>query len=107
MLNKARRGELQVRLPVGLVYGPQDQVILDPDHQVQQSLRLFFRTFRRAGTVQGTVKELRRQGFLFPRRMHHGPCQGELLWGSLTCSRAVYLLHNPRYAGAYVYGRRT
>ncbi len=107
MLNKASRGELRLRLPIGLVYGPQDQVMLDPDGQVQQSLRLFFGTFRRLGTVQATVKAFDRQALTFPRRMHHGPRKGELLWGKLTRSRAVYILHNPRYAGAYVYGRRT
>jgi len=107
MLNKARRGELHMRLPIGLVYSPQGQVLLDPDRQVQQSLHLFFRTFRRMGTVQATVKAFDSQGFQFPRRMHHGPCQGEVLWGALTRSRAVDILHNPRYAGAYVYGRRT
>ncbi|MCP5038531.1 MAG: recombinase family protein, partial [Rhodobacteraceae bacterium] len=107
MLNKASRGELRLRLPTGLVYGPQDQVMLDPDSQVQQSLRLFFRTYRRLGTVQATVRAFGSQGLKFPRRMHHGPRKGELLWGVLSRGRAVDVLHNPRYAGAYAYGRRT
>ena len=47
ILNKARRGELRTPLPVGLVYNSKDQVELDPDQQVQKSLRLFFETFRR------------------------------------------------------------
>src|SRR5438477_6687306 len=38
LLAKARRGELRVPLPVGLVYDAQGQVVLDPDQQVQQSL---------------------------------------------------------------------
>ena len=42
ILNKARRGELRTPLPVGLVYNSKDQVELDPDQQVQKSLRLFF-----------------------------------------------------------------
>jgi DNA invertase Pin-like site-specific DNA recombinase len=107
MLNKASRGELRLRLPTGLVYGPQDQVMLDPDSQVQQSLRLFFRTYRRLGTVQAAVRAFGSQGLKFPRRMHHGPRKGELLWGVLSRGRAVDVLHNPRYAGAYAYGRRT
>ena len=41
-LNAARRGELKVQLPVGLVYDPLGQVVLDPDAQVQHSLRLLF-----------------------------------------------------------------
>jgi len=40
LINKARRGELRYILPVGLVYGSEDQVVLDPDQQVQQAVRL-------------------------------------------------------------------
>src|SRR5438105_10325905 len=39
VLAKARRGELRVPLPVGFVYDAQWQVVLDPDQQVQQSIR--------------------------------------------------------------------
>lgn len=38
MMNKARRGELQSRLPVGLVYDEAGRVKLDPDSQVQECL---------------------------------------------------------------------
>jgi hypothetical protein len=37
ILNKARRGELQCPLPVGLVYNAAGRPILDPDKQVQDS----------------------------------------------------------------------
>ena len=40
ILNKARRGELKVPLPVGFVYGPNDKMILDPDQQIRQALNL-------------------------------------------------------------------
>jgi DNA invertase Pin-like site-specific DNA recombinase len=54
VLNKAKRGELKNPLPVGLVYGDDDKVMLDPDAQVQQTVRLFFQTFRqRSPTVRG------------------------------------------------------
>lgn len=56
----------------------------------------------RARLIGGLLNKARR-GEL---RMHHGPCKGELFWGPLTLSRANYILHNPRYAGAYVYRRR-
>lgn len=49
LLNAARRGELKVALPVGLVYDPLGHVVLDPDEQVQHSLRLVFDTFTGAG----------------------------------------------------------
>src|SRR6266496_1287530 len=103
--NKARRGELEIRPPVGLVYNSERVLILDPDKQVQQSLRLLFETFRQSGSALATVKAFRRQGLLFPRRLHSGPAKGELLWDHLEHSRALHLLHNPRYAGAFFFGR--
>jgi len=105
ILNKARRGELECPLPVGLVYGADGRVVLDPDRQVQSSLRLLFDTFRRVGSAFGTVRSFRAQGLLFPRRLRSGARRGELLWAPLGLSRVLQVLHNPRYAGAFVYGR--
>src|SRR5207302_9352316 len=51
ILNKARRGELQSSLPVGFLYSPTNQPVLDPDQQVQESLRFFFDTFHRMGSA--------------------------------------------------------
>src|ERR1017187_6965153 len=42
LLNKVRRGELALPLPIGLLYDADSRVILDPDQQVQQSIRLLF-----------------------------------------------------------------
>jgi DNA invertase Pin-like site-specific DNA recombinase len=105
LINKARRGELQCSLPVGLVYNLAKQPVLDPDVQVQQSLRCFFETFHRTGSAMRTVKAFRKQGLLFPRRLKQGPHKGDLLWMELSHSRALQTLHNPRYAGAFAYGR--
>jgi DNA invertase Pin-like site-specific DNA recombinase len=102
---KARRGELQIRLPVGLVYDAAGRVQLDPDRQVQGSVRLLFATFRRTGSAGAMVKAFREQGHRFPSRPPHGPRMGELVWQELTYSRALDVLHNPRYAGAYALGR--
>lgn len=104
--NKARRGELKAPLPVGLVYDPQDRVVLDPDVQVQQALRTFFETYERTGSAIATVKFFRRESLLFPRRLRRGLDKGRLVWGPLVHSRALQILHNPRYAGAFVFGRR-
>jgi DNA invertase Pin-like site-specific DNA recombinase len=105
ILNKARRGELQCPLPVGLVYDPEGQPILDPDKQVQESMHFFFDTFRRTGSACAVVKAFRQKKLLFPRRLRTGPNKGELVWAELMHSRALDILHNPRYAGAFVYGR--
>jgi len=104
--NKARRGELRFRLPVGFVYDAQGKVVLDPDEQVRRSVRLLFATFRRVGSAFGTVRAFGDQGLVFPTRLHCGPSKGDLVWGPLTNSRVLGVLHNPRYGGAYAYGRR-
>jgi len=105
ILSKARRGELALALPVGLVYDDEGRVQLDPDAQVRESLARLFQTFRRTGTAFGTVKAFRTHKLLFPRRLRGGPCKGQLAWGELSFTRAVQVLHNPRYAGVYTYGR--
>ncbi len=105
LLNKARRGELRCHLPVGLVYDGNGQVVLDPDQEVQQAVRLLFDTFLRTGVARQTVRYFREQDLLFPRRMLSGPHQGEVIWRPLRLRQAVSTLHNPRYAGAFVFGR--
>jgi DNA invertase Pin-like site-specific DNA recombinase len=105
ILNKARRGELEMRLPVGFAYDLQGRVRLDPDMRVQASVRQLFRTFQRTGSASATVKSFRDQGLQFPRRATAGTHKGEVLWSDLDHSRALYVLHNPRYAGAFTFGR--
>ncbi len=105
ILNKARRGELEMRPPVGLLYNAEGVLGLDPDQQVQQCLRWLFETFRRTGSAMATARAARHQGLAFPRRCGKGPHKGELLWTGLDHSHVLRILHNPRYAGAFVYGR--
>ena len=105
LLNAARRGELKMRLPIGLTYDDEDHPILDPDKQTQGALRLLFETFGRCGSATATVKAFREQGFKFPTRANAGPGKGQILWGELRHSQVLRILHNPRYAGAFVFGR--
>jgi DNA invertase Pin-like site-specific DNA recombinase len=58
--NKARRGELFVRPPMGFVYSNEEKLVPDPDQQVRQSVHLLFETFRRIG--DGHREILRRAG---------------------------------------------
>jgi DNA invertase Pin-like site-specific DNA recombinase len=103
--NKARRGELISPLPVGLVYDEAQKVRLDPDQQVQQAIRLLFETFQQSGSAHSITMHFRREGLQFPRRLRTKPHKGELVWGPLSLSRVLQVLHNPRYAGAFFFGR--
>jgi DNA invertase Pin-like site-specific DNA recombinase len=105
-LSKARRGELAMALPVGLVYDPAGRVVLDPDTAVQQAIRLLFTTFARTGSARAVVAAFREQHLLFPARIRAGARKGELAWTPLRHWGVLRTLHNPRYAGAFAYGRR-
>jgi DNA invertase Pin-like site-specific DNA recombinase len=105
-LSKARRGELPMALPVGLVTDPAGKVVLDPDAGVQHALSHLFATFARTGSARAVVQGFKAEALLFPSRVRFGPHKGELVWMPLKHGRVLRTLHNPRYAGAFVYGRR-
>jgi DNA invertase Pin-like site-specific DNA recombinase len=105
ILNKARRGELEIRLPIGFEYDSEGRVRLDPDQRIQASIRQFFRTFRRTASAMATVKAFRAEGLKFPHRIYRGAQKGDVLWTELDYSRALWILHHPRYAGAFCFGR--
>jgi DNA invertase Pin-like site-specific DNA recombinase len=104
--NKARRGALEVLLPIGLVYNAVKAVVLDPDPHIQSSVRMIFDVFRQTRSATAVVARFRREGLEFPRRIHRGIGKGKVIFGPLDTGRILDILHNPRYAGAYVYGRR-
>ncbi len=105
ILAKAQRGELALPLPSGLAYDPAGQVVLDPDAGVRHALQHLFTTFTATGSARAVVKAFHAENLSFP--MHHqtGPHAGELYWTTLTHDQVLKVLHNPRYAGAYCYGR--
>jgi DNA invertase Pin-like site-specific DNA recombinase len=103
ILNKVRRGEYRCSLPTGFVYDEAGNVGLDPDAQIRETIAYFFDTFSRVGSASQTVKVFRTEGLVFPSRLRSGDAT---VFRPLTASTAMRLLNNPRYAGAYVYGRR-
>ena len=106
ILAKASRGTLRLPLPIGFLYREDGQVIRDPDGQIQGAVRLLFETFRRTGSASAVVRAFRDQGLAFPHRVQVGPHRGELVWRPLQHSTVLDLLHHPRYAGAFIFGRR-
>jgi len=78
-------------------------VVLDPDAQIRETIAYFFETFSRVGSACQTVKTFRNNGLLFPSRLRNS---ATTIFQPLTTSTAIRTLNNPRYAGAYAYGRR-
>jgi DNA invertase Pin-like site-specific DNA recombinase len=101
LLNKAKRGELALQLPVGLVRNSLEEVVKDPNREVQQRLELVFATFLRLKTASQVVRHLNERSLLIPRRDRFG----DAIWKRPTVAAILSILKNPAYAGAFVYGR--
>ena len=101
----ARRGALEVPLPIGLVYNAAGAVVLDPDPRIQAGVRLIFDTFRQMRTTRAVQDRFRCEGLKFPYRIRGGAGKGRVIFGPVDVGRIAQILHNPRYAGAFVYGR--
>jgi DNA invertase Pin-like site-specific DNA recombinase len=105
-LNKARRGELWIRPPLGYLFDPRTcRLVLDPDEQIQNAVRLLFETFRRTGSALKVVRYFDARGIGWPRRIVSGVRAGEIIFSPLAHNQVLRILHNPRYTGAFVFGR--
>lgn len=104
--NKARRGELARSLPVGYVQSESGTVVKDPDRQVQSRLAYVFRLFGRHKVAHKVLLQLVREKLQVPTKIWGGPRHGQVSWKEPKFSDVIRLLHNPTYAGAYVYGQK-
>ena len=105
-LNKARRGEIIHTLPIGYTRRANGEVCLDPDEQVQSTVRLIFQKFSEYGTINGVLQYLGAHKIQIGVRLRSGPDKGELVWRRPNRMTLSNLLHHPIYAGAYTFGRR-
>ncbi|MEW6734711.1 MAG: recombinase family protein [Acidobacteriota bacterium] len=105
-LNKARRGEIIHILPIGYIRRPNGEVCLDPDEQVQSTVRLIFQKFSEYGTINGVLQYLAAHHIQIGVRLHSGPEKGDLVWRRANRMTLSNMLHHPIYAGAYTFGRR-
>ena len=105
-LNKARRGELMSIPPIGYIRLTSGEWAIDPDEQVQTTVRLIFDQFDREATLHGLLRYLVHHGIRIPVRPHSGPNRGGLEWRRPNRATLQNLLHHPIYAGAYRFGHR-
>ena len=101
----AARGALKMLLPIGLAYDHNDEVAFDPDRSIVDAIGQVFETFRRRGSAMAVVKWMHRENIALPSRPRTGPTRGELRWALPSFAQVGRILRNPRYAGAFVYGR--
>ena len=105
-LNKAKRGELKMKLPAGYVYDNAGRVVKDPNADIRNAVQLFFDVFRRMGTARGTAIFFREHGYKFPVDSSSGFGRGEIQWKPLIAAKVCQILRNPVYAGVYAYGQK-
>ena len=82
-LARAEQGALRMRPPVGLVFDAARRLVLDPDEEVQQAVRLLFALFEQTGSALAVVKHFGQHRLLFPDRLWGKTRDGELLWKPL------------------------
>lgn len=102
----AERGALKLSLPIGLAYNESDEVVFDPDRSIVDAVGGVFASFRRLGSAMTVVKWMQSENIQLPSRPTSGPNRGRIQWTLPSFGQVRRILKNPRYAGAYVYGRR-
>lgn len=101
---KARRGELYCIISPGYVRDG-DQLVIDPNKRVQDAIRLVFTKFEELKTVRQTYIWFMDNHIEVPVNKY-GAAKASLAWRLPAQTFIPSVLHNPIYAGAYVYGRR-
>jgi len=104
LLQKAQRGALIRRVPIGYVKGSDDRIEKDPDARVGSTVDLIFRKFAELGSVRQVYFWLDQQHIELP--VVRGPEEvREIVWQPARYHAVLSVLKNPIYAGAYAYGR--
>ena len=106
LLNKARRGELALRLPVGYRRLGDGTVVLDPDDEVRAVLIRIFERFALLRNARAVQRYLAEHGLKMPRLIQQGAEAGRIVWVRPTYQMIQQVLTSPVYAGVFVYGRR-
>lgn len=99
---RATKGELRKRLPVGLEYDDDGRVRLAIDESVRRAIELVFKKFTQLGSAHQVYRVLQSEALLVPARRHD---ERQVRWEKPRYGAVLGILTNPRYAGAYVYGR--
>lgn len=99
---RATEGKLRKRLPVGLDYADGGRVRLSLDESIRHAIETVFTKFTQLGSAHRVFRFLQADELLLPVRRND---ERQVRWAKPRYSAVLGILTNPRYAGAYVYGR--
>lgn len=105
-LNKAKRGDLHLQIPVGYEKDLQNNIRLSSNESVREIIGQVFRLYRNLGSVSATLRELARRQLDLPYKKRELK-QEFILWRKANYEQIYLILKNPFYAGTYVYGKRS
>lgn len=101
---KALRGDVMTRVPVGFVRKGDNGIEMTPDRQVQQAIRDFFLRLQGSSSLRQVLLWHHQEKILFPvARMRDG-CES-LEWRLPNYQQLLRMVKNPTYAGAFAWGR--
>ena len=104
--SKARRGEYRFMLPPGFCWSETGKIETDPDEHVVEMVRLVFAKFRELGSARQVFLWLRSADLKMPVVLRNIDVY-KLTWKAPAYHSVMQILHNPLYAGAYAFGRKT
>jgi DNA invertase Pin-like site-specific DNA recombinase len=104
--SKAGRGEFQFMLPPGFCWSEAGKIAIDPDEHVAETINLVFAKFRELGSARQVFLWFRSADLKMPVVLRNVDVY-KLIWKAPAYHSVMQILHNPLYAGAYAYGRRT
>jgi DNA invertase Pin-like site-specific DNA recombinase len=106
-LNKARRGEFQIRLPIGLDWDADaSKPRLAVDQSVRDAIALVFHLFRQLRSMRGVLHYLKREGLELPYQRQQRGVGRIIRWRRPYYDAIRSILTNPVYAGVYCFGKR-
>src|SRR5436190_5563186 len=101
---KAARGALVQRVPIGYIKGSDDRIEKDPDARIGSTVDLIFRKFAELGSVRQVFFWLDQQQIQLPI-VRRPEAAREIVWQPARYHAVLSVLKNPAYAGTYAYGR--
>lgn len=103
--NKAKRGELIYRLPIGYIKTEDNKIEKDPNQRIQKIIEQVFAKFRETCSARQTALWFVQEKISFPT-VEFGRFGRQIVWKSPVYGTIWNVMKNPTYAGAYAYGMR-